>query len=213
MKIRVIALDFDGVIVESTEIKTEAFAELFRQYPEQIDQIVQYHKKNEGVSRYQKFKYIYENLLGLVYSAKIERELDQRFSRMVLDKIKRCDFVNGSLQFLQAYYRKYPLYLISATPDGELKEIVESRGLTPYFVSVFGSSRSKPEWLRQILNRERARSKELLLVGDSSSDYRAAFEVGTLFVGRLRPGGKNIFPAEGTSAIINDLKELSLLLD
>jgi len=213
MRIRVIALDFDGVIVESTEIKTEAFAELFRQHPEQVSQIVEYHRKNEGVSRYQKFKHIYEDMIGLPYGDEVERELDKRFSHIVLDKIKKCDFVNGSLRFLQTYYRKYPLYLISATPDEELKEIVEARGLTPYFVSVFGSSRSKPEWLRLILDREKAGSGELLLVGDSSSDYRAAVEVGTLFVGRLRPGGENIFPAEGTSAIINDLKELSLLLN
>ena len=49
--IKAIIFDFDGVLVESAEIKTKAFEMLFSDYPDTIDDIVQYHKKNMGISR------------------------------------------------------------------------------------------------------------------------------------------------------------------
>lgn len=58
--IEVIILDFDGVVVESVDIKTEAFRELFQEY-ENVDDIVQYHLQNNAISRFIKFKYIYES--------------------------------------------------------------------------------------------------------------------------------------------------------
>ena len=36
LPIRVIIFDFDGVIVESVDLKTEAFRILFAQYPQQM---------------------------------------------------------------------------------------------------------------------------------------------------------------------------------
>ena len=61
--IRAILFDFDGVILESVDVKTKAFAELFKDFPEHVDQIVQYHIDNMGVSRFDKFRYIYRYIL------------------------------------------------------------------------------------------------------------------------------------------------------
>ena len=61
--LKAIFFDFDGVIVESAGIKTEAFRKLFSNYPDQVDEIVDYHKANAGISRYDKFDYIYEKIL------------------------------------------------------------------------------------------------------------------------------------------------------
>ena len=60
--IKAIIFDFDGVLVESAEIKTEAFRQLFSSFPDKVHEIVEYHKRNMGISRYVKFRYFYENI-------------------------------------------------------------------------------------------------------------------------------------------------------
>ena len=50
-----IIFDFDGVIVESGDIKTNAFADLYQSYGDPIvKEVVRYHKLNGGLSRYKK---------------------------------------------------------------------------------------------------------------------------------------------------------------
>ena len=45
--------DFDGVLADSVEVKTRAFAKLFQSYgPEIEDRVVKYHRNNGGMSRY-----------------------------------------------------------------------------------------------------------------------------------------------------------------
>src|SRR5690606_22889470 len=41
-----VIFDFDGVILESVKVKTDAFKELFSDYPEHLEAIVAYHENN-----------------------------------------------------------------------------------------------------------------------------------------------------------------------
>ena len=51
--IKIIFFDFDGVIVESVDIKTKAFAMLFEHEGRDIaNRVIDYHLKNSGVSRF-----------------------------------------------------------------------------------------------------------------------------------------------------------------
>ena len=63
--IKTIFFDFDGVIADSVDIKTKAFAKLFKRYGDEIvKKVVEYHLSHGGVSRYDKFRYYYQNFLG-----------------------------------------------------------------------------------------------------------------------------------------------------
>lgn len=205
--IKAIALDFDGVILESADIKTEAFKELFSGYPEQLDTIIEYHNKNAGISRYLKFKHIYKYFIIEQYSPEIENELDEKFRDLVLDKIMKSPFIEGTLEFLNKYHTEYPLYIVSGTPDHELKEIIQRRGLNNYFVNVFGSSKMKSDWLDRIVVNEKIRPDNLLFVGDAESDYLAGLASKTLFIGKINDGD-NIFPKENILGTVNNLNEL-----
>ena len=66
--IKVIILDFDGVIVESLDIKTQAFRDLFSNYPEHIDEIMNYQLEYNPFSRYIKFEHIVTNILNYSHS-------------------------------------------------------------------------------------------------------------------------------------------------
>ena len=60
--LKAIIFDFDGVICESVEAKTEAFRKVFLDYPEHLDEIIAYHMTQGGVSRYIKFEYIFREI-------------------------------------------------------------------------------------------------------------------------------------------------------
>ena len=53
--IKAIVFDFDGVILESVDIKTKAFIKLYENYPPKIkEEVKRYHLKHLGISRYEK---------------------------------------------------------------------------------------------------------------------------------------------------------------
>lgn len=183
--IKAIIFDFDGVLVESAEIKTEAFGQLFSIYPDKAHEIVEYHKGNMGISRYVKFRYFYENILGKELSHNEEIELGEKFSQIVLGKVLKAPFVAGALDFLDKYHKKIPLFIASGTPEEELNNIVRQRGISRYFEEIHGTPRKKPEIITDILSRYSLSAPEVVFVGDAESDLKAAKETGVHFIARI----------------------------
>ena len=59
-----IIFDFDGVIAESVQVKTDAFMELYVLYGQDVVQkVTKHHEANGGMSRYEKIKYYHKTLL------------------------------------------------------------------------------------------------------------------------------------------------------
>jgi HAD superfamily hydrolase (TIGR01549 family) len=201
-----IIFDFDGVLVESTEIKTEAFRRLFSGYPDKVHEIVEYHKMNMGISRYVKFRYFYESILGKELSRDKEIELGKKFSQVVLERIAKAPFVTGALDFLDNHYKKTPLFIASGTPHEELYYIIKKRGISHYFKEIHGTPRKKPEIIVDILSRYSWRASDVIFVGDAESDLKAARESGVCFIARISPCGNNSL--SGCPFKINNMREL-----
>jgi len=201
-----VIFDFDGVLVESAEVKTDAFAQLFSAYPEKVHEIIEYHVKNMGISRYVKFRYFYENILKKELSKDEEMELGEEFSQIVLEKILKAPFVGGALDFLDKYHKKLSLFIASGTPDEELHYITEKRGISHYFKEIHGAPRTKPEILIDILSRYLWRASEVVFVGDAESDLQAAKESGVCFVARISPLTNDCL--SGCPFQINSMREL-----
>jgi phosphoglycolate phosphatase-like HAD superfamily hydrolase len=210
--IRAIVFDFDGVILESGNIKTEAFLELFADYPHFQAAILQYHLNNLGVSRYEKFDWIYRELLQRPLPTAEREQLGCRFSEIVLDKILACPLVPGALDALKLFHGIYPLFVASGTPHEELEMIVRRRNLTDYFTGVWGTPRKKVDIIRSVLNRYEWRPEQLLMVGDGTSDYQAAEAAGVAFVARDTPEQTERW-REWQVRRIADLRELPALLE
>ena len=179
--IRACALDFDGVVLESVGVKLEAFRRLFTGHPN-TPEIARYLEANNGLDRYTKFRHIWTTLLGRVYAQHDEARLDADFSAMVLEAVLACPFVPGAEEFLRD--SKLPLYVISAMPLRELKIIVDKRGLDSRFKGLYGSPGRKADQLREVLTRESLAPDEVVFVGDSENDRKAAVETGVVFIGR-----------------------------
>jgi len=204
--IKAIIFDFDGVLVESTHIKTKAFRKLFSRWPDKADEGVAFHLKNMGISRYIKFKYFYENILREHYSEEIGLKLGSEFSDIVLDEIKIAPFVRGAKTFLENCHSKYSFYIASGTPDEELLEIVSFKRIDRYFDGIFGSSLTKAEITNNILGNDSLKNNLVVFVGDAVSDKKAAEETGVHFV--LRVTHENHDLRSSCKYEISDLTEL-----
>ncbi|MDP1549382.1 MAG: HAD hydrolase-like protein, partial [Nitrosomonas sp.] len=136
-----IIFDFDGVVVESGKIKTQAFAELYHPYGEDIvTAVVQFHTQNGGMSRYRKFRHFHEHFLSKPPLTEVEeKQLDIRFSELVVEAVIAAEAVPGAVELIRQQSGKIPLFVASGTPETELKVIVERRGLAPYFTEVRGA--------------------------------------------------------------------------
>lgn len=185
--LRAVVFDFDGVILESGNIKTEAFLDLFADWPEHREAVLAFHLANLGVSRYVKFRYVVEALWARPYTPQDEAELGAAFERLVLDKVLRCPFVPGAAETVAALQGWLPTFVASGTPQAELEQIVAERGLADCFQEVWGTPRTKPDILQDIVTRYGWQPDEVLMVGDGLSDYQAAQAVGTRFLARLTP--------------------------
>ncbi|MFZ0544844.1 MAG: HAD hydrolase-like protein [Candidatus Promineifilaceae bacterium] len=203
--IRAIVFDFDGVILESADIKTVAFLELFNHRPDLQPAILQYHLDNLGVSRYDKFAWIYEELLGRPFTAEVREQLGRDFSALVLQKVLLSPFVPGALETLQTMSPDIHLFVASGTPQEELDLIVEKRGLQPYFKEVCGTPRQKPEIIRGILEDYHLAPHEAVMVGDGSSDHKAAVATNLHFVARTTPEMADYWQQNNIPYIIDDL--------
>ena len=211
--LKIIIFDFDGVILESVPIKTNAFRELFKKYPEHIDAIVEYHIKNGGVSRYKKFLYIYSNILKQPLNKKKLEELGKRFSYLVLQEMMNCPLVSGVQEFLEEYSRRVGLFVASGAPKEELHLIMEKRGLSDYFKGVYGTPTLKTEILEHILDKESVKKEDAVFVGDAISDYEDAKKVGIPFIARF-DGSRISNPFFGLKVpIVCDFSDLKIFLE
>ena len=184
--IKTIILDFDGVVIESVDIKTKAFMEMFKDSPQISALFLEYHLKNNGKSRFDKFEWLYKNILKRPLSEDEKTELGNKFSGLVFEQLIKCPYVEGAMEFLKELHNIYPIYLASVTPQEELRAIIEKRGLNEYFKDVVGTTEKKARLIEQIIKAEKNSPQDVLFVGDTMEDYVASRETGVRFIARLR---------------------------
>jgi len=212
--ISTIILDFDGVILESVSVKTTAFRALFSFTPQHVDEIVQFHLDNGGMSRFDKFRNIYNYILKEDLTQERFAELSEKFAAIVFKEVIKAPFVPGAQEFLETYHSKLPLYVVSATPEEELIQIIQERKMSHYFRKVFGAPRRKTECIREIVKLTRSPLESVIFVGDAKNDFDAAHAVGVRFIGRIKNGDEDRFTGlTGVEDVIPDLYELARYIE
>lgn len=209
---RVMILDFDGVILESLDIKTRAFLKVFQNYPGHAKEIANYHLQNGGVSRYKKFEHIHNNILRIPLRDGESEELGKRFSEAVINEMLMCPFVKGALEFLEKYSRIVTLYIASGTPEDELRYILEMRGLSKYFKAAYGTPASKTDIIINIINNEQIKNVDAVFIGDAMADYEAAIASKVQFIARINDQTPDNPFRNMNLTSVNDLYELDNIL-
>jgi phosphoglycolate phosphatase-like HAD superfamily hydrolase len=190
--IKALILDFDGVILESSHIKTDAFKALFSNYPDKVAEIVSYHERNMGISRYTKFRYIFKEILHEDLLPEKESVLGNKFSQFVLDKVLAAPFVRGVNEFLSTNNKSYKFYIASGTPEKELSFITEQRNISHYFEGIYGAPSNKADIIRDIVRKGHYLKNQVVFVGDGASDRDAARTAGIHFIARISPEGNDL---------------------
>lgn len=206
MKPKIIIFDFDGVICDSVHVKTDAFVELYSGYSTAVqNDVKKYHLQNGGISRFEKIKYFQSKLLGLPVSEESIKVIADRFADLVKEKVIESPYINGAKEFLEKQTGECLQFICTGTPEFEIIEIIERRGLTYLFESIYGSPKSKTEIIHQILDETKSTSDECIFFGDALTDYKAAIACNIPFVGVMN--NDTVFP-DGTQLIkdFNDPK-------
>lgn len=192
-----IVFDFDGVILESAAIKGNAFQALFADNTEHLDSIRTHHLANLGVSRFDKFEWIYKNLFHRPLSDAEREELGRKYSELVFTETTSCPFVPGALELIERLVGRKPLLIASATPQAELETVVRERGLEQFFVAVHGSPPAKGALLVEIIEAGGFEAEKVLMIGDGVSDLEAANHAGCCFLARVDEAApRQPFPAK-----------------
>jgi phosphoglycolate phosphatase-like HAD superfamily hydrolase len=199
-----IFFDFDGVIVDSVQVKADAFVALYVDYgPEIMAKVAACHHTHRGKSRFEQIAYFQREIVHGPIDAESIEALSRRFSRDVKKRVIGAPKVPGAKATLERLAIHVPLFLVSATPEPELRDIVEAHGLTNFFSSIHGAPNPKVEVLAYLIERHRLLAASSIYFGDATADFDAARGNGVSFVGIVRPNGDNPFP-EGTR-ILPDL--------
>lgn len=181
--INTIIFDFDGVICDSVNIKTEAFIELYSNYPKPITESVKkYHLEHGGISRFEKIKYFETVLLKNEYNSEIISKKAQIFSNLVKNKVVKSEYITGVINFIKKNHNTLK-FICTGTPESEIIDIVHKREINSYFTGVFGSPKSKEKIIHNIILKWKIDPKEILYFGDAMTDLYASQKYGINFVG------------------------------
>lgn len=203
--------DCDGVLLDSNSVKTEAFYETVLRYgQDKAECFVKYHQDHGGISRFEKFKYFFETMLGMKsFKADLTCVL-QEYGERVKTKLIKCQETEGLHEFLERLPPNSPKIVVSGGEQSELREVFQKRKLAKYFDSILGS----PEDKLTILNREigsKIHKVPAVFIGDTQYDYECARNVNVDFIFMTQytefKGWPQYFK-EKEVKIIKNLKEL-----
>jgi phosphoglycolate phosphatase-like HAD superfamily hydrolase len=166
--------DFDGVIKDSLDVKSDAFEKLFLLHGKEIAKRVRlHHEKNGGVSRYDKIP-LYLSWVGKEPSATTVQFYCTQFSKLVMQAVIDSPWVPGARELLEKHYKKIKFVLVTATPQDEIEEILSALNISHFFCEVYGAPTKKLDAIKKILRYYNIKPGKTMMIGDSNSDYEAS---------------------------------------
>ncbi len=182
-RFRLVFWDFDGVIKESVDVKTEAFRELFAPYGEEVvQQVVAYHLAHGGLSRHTKIEYALKYFVGVEPAPVAIRDMAEQFGDLVREKVVAAAWVPGVEALLRGNPYGQIFILVTATPQEEIEWILGRLDLRNVFQAVFGAPKPKTEAVRESLLNNQIEPEKCVFLGDSGADHEAARACGVTFV-------------------------------
>ncbi|MCF4102675.1 HAD hydrolase-like protein [Gillisia sp. M10.2A] len=181
----VILWDFDGVILDSMEVRTKGFKTVLGSFPEKkVQELVNFHLKNGGLSRYVKFKYFFEQIIKVPVNSNDVEKYSNMFSEIMLEILPNKKLlIPDSLNFIIDNQEKFEMHIVSGSDENELKKLCYALDITNLFKSIQGSPVPKTDLVSEILAREHYYNSSVVLIGDSINDHDAAIQNSIDFLG------------------------------
>jgi phosphoglycolate phosphatase-like HAD superfamily hydrolase len=174
--IKTILWDFDGVILDSMPVREYGFRKIFEDFDDNlVDKLLEYHNNNGGLSRYEKIRYFYEELLGQKTTEQKILELAEKFSIIMKKELIRSKYlIVETVYFIKTNNNKYNFHIVSGSDEKELRFLCKELDINQYFISIHGSPIHKNDLVKNVLNTNKYNVSETILIGDSINDYEAS---------------------------------------
>lgn len=185
----VIFWDFDGVIIDSEEIRILGFKKVLNDYPRnEVEKLIQYHLENGGISRYVKFRYFFQEIRKTSITDHEIDELSAQFSKIMREKLTNKDIlIDSSLNFIKNNFKKIKMHIVSGSDEAELHYLCGELEIRRYFISINGSPTPKIDLVESLLRDISIQRNKIILIGDSINDYEAANKNNIEFFGFNNP--------------------------
>lgn len=174
--ISTILWDFDGVLLNSNEVRDKGFLEVLKDFPEEeVNQLMRFHQANGGLSRYVKFRYFFEKIREEAITAEEIQEWANKFSKIMLHSLINNELlIEETINFVKKNHKNHSMHIVSGSDGNELNQICKGIGINHFFKSIQGSPTPKKQLVADLIEKHQYSLNQCLLIGDSINDYEAA---------------------------------------
>ena len=185
-KFKLILWDFDGVIIDSNEIREYGFNQVLKKYSiKQKQDLISFHRLNGGLSRYVKFRYFFEKILKKPISENEVNLLANQFSLIMRERLVDTSLIiSETIKYIEELFNlKKEMHIVSGSDNNELIELCSKINVDKYFKTINGSPTPKNELVSRIITRNNLKLSDICLIGDAVNDFDAAKTNGITFFG------------------------------
>ena len=178
-----ILFDSDGVLVNTNEIKSNAFYHVGNYFNEQYAMaLMKYHKANGGISRFKKIQWLLGKLPNHLITSDLEDTLHARF-RSYLDQHLLKVKPSNAIFKISKKYNSSRLFVVSGTEQKDLVSFYKKIGLFEVFDNqIYGSPDSKYDIFKSLIDCKLIQPTESVYIGDSYYDYQSSRSFGIDFI-------------------------------
>lgn len=182
---KIIFWDFDGVLMDSMPVRNQGFEIVLKDFPKkQVEELMKFHLKNGGLSRYVKFRFFFENIRKEVISENEINKWAKKFSAVMRKELVAPELlIEDTLSFVKDNFQNHEMHIVSGSDQEELRFLCNKMNIDIFFKSINGSPTPKIELVKNLLKNEKYHNQDCILIGDSLNDYDAAFKNEIDFIG------------------------------
>ena len=179
-----VVFDFDGTLVDSTAIKHQGYYAALEDWPSALRLLEEILASPPG-DRYAVFRLLARRLATetAIDAELLARNWAARYTEFCDRAISVAPEIGGAASACSTLLANgFSLYVNSATPEIDLRMIVNRRGMSHWFDGVYGGPCSKVENLSHILITTGVLPAQCVVVGDGKDDYAAAKQCNCVFL-------------------------------
>jgi HAD superfamily hydrolase (TIGR01549 family) len=182
---KIMIFDFDGVIIDSMNVKTNEYKLLFSQFTKEetiLNEIVGIYKNSIGIPREITLKKVFNDFLNKNLTEQEVEDLSLAYSKAIFRRLETAKPLGGFLEYL-TLHKEINKHIISGAPHSDIVFLANKLKLSQHFKSIKGGPLDKKNEIIGIKNFEGVKGKEMVYFGDQKNDFIAARAAGVQFVG------------------------------
>ena len=182
---KIMVFDFDGVIIDSTEVKVDEYRNLFSQFTKNeatLNKIINIYRNSAGIPRETTLKKVFKEVLDKTLSNQEVENLSLDYSKKIFQRLDAIEPLKGFLEYL-AIHKETNKHIISGAPNSDVSYLIKKLNLTKYFKSIKGGPLNKKNEITNIRKLAKVKAQNIVYFGDQKNDCIAAKSAGVDFIG------------------------------